>query len=243
MRTSQRGIDLIKRWEGFKKIPYYCSAGVLTVFWGHTRTARDYVGNTLTDNEARIIGERLLKEDIAQFERQVLRLVQVPLTQPQFDALLSFTYNLGGGALERSTLLKKLNRGDYKGAAKQFDVWINADGKRVQGLVSRRADERRMFEEFAVPSITPAENNTPMRNRDLPLPTAMQEGLEVGAQQNIANPAAIAVGGTAALGGAVEVATNLAPALSPLSYLDWRVGVVIVIVAAIGGAIWWWKKR
>jgi lysozyme len=86
-----------------------------------------------------------MQHDLKIFERAVNGAVKVPLTQNQFDALVSLSYNIGVGAFKKSTLLKKLNSGDYKGAANQFDVWVNAGGKRLAGLVRRRAIEKKLF--------------------------------------------------------------------------------------------------
>jgi len=90
--------------------------------------------------------EEMLQADLPRFEAAVSRLVTVPLDQHQFDALVSFTYNLGEGNLRSSTLLKKLNAGDYAAAAAQFERWVTAAGKPLPGLVKRRAAERAMFE-------------------------------------------------------------------------------------------------
>jgi len=100
------------------------------------------MGDTITKERA----EELLREDVKRFEGYVDRLVKVPLTQGQYDALVSFVYNLGPGALERSTLLDQLNRGDYDSAAEQFGRWVFAGGKTLAGLVRRRAAERALFE-------------------------------------------------------------------------------------------------
>lgn len=86
-----------------------------------------------------------MHHDLARFERAVSSSVKVPLTQNQFDALVSLTYNIGPGAFKHSTLLKLLNQGDYAGASQQFDVWIKAGGQTVQGLVNRRAVEKAYF--------------------------------------------------------------------------------------------------
>ena len=86
-----------------------------------------------------------IKEHLKRFEKTVNDLVKVPLTQNQFDALVSLTYNIGTGAFEKSTLLKKLNTGDYQGAADQFTVWNKGGGKVLQGLVNRRAKEKEVF--------------------------------------------------------------------------------------------------
>lgn len=245
---SEKGADFIKESEGFKKQPYYCSASVLTVFWGHTKCASEYVNNTLSDADARRIGDLLFRQDVGRFEEQVRRLVKAPLTDPQFDALVSFAYNLGGGALESSTLLKKLNKGDYKGAAKQFDRWVYADGKKLLGLVTRRAKERAMFERHAGEyAMNPSPINEPLRNRDLPLPQTMRDNLEVKPRPTLTAPEKVAVGsvGVGIVGGAgvIEMATQATPLASALSYLDWRLGALIVVILAIGGMVWWVKSK
>ncbi len=140
MQTSQRGIDLIKRFEGLRLSAYKCPADVWTIGYGTTAGVKP--GQTITKERA----EELLREDVERFEAQVLRLVKVPLTQGQHDALVSFVYNLGAGNLSNSTLLRLLNSGDYKGAAAQFDRWTKAGGKELPGLVKRRAAERALFE-------------------------------------------------------------------------------------------------
>ncbi len=146
MRTSQRGIDLIKRYEGLSLTAYPDPATggePWTIGYGTTAGVRP--GMTISSARA----EEMLHADLAQFETAVDRLVTVPLKQHQFDALVSFTYNLGEGNLRSSTLLKKLNAGDYAGAAAQFERWVTAAGKPLPGLVKRRAAERAMFEGVA----------------------------------------------------------------------------------------------
>lgn len=139
-RTSEKGINLIKHFEGLRLSAYTCSAGVLTIGYGTTAGVKE--GQVITKDRA----EELLLDDVKRFEDQVLRLVKVPLTQGQLDALVSFTYNLGAANLGNSTLLRLLNAGDYKGAAAQFDRWTKAGGKALPGLVKRRAAERALFE-------------------------------------------------------------------------------------------------
>jgi lysozyme len=140
MHISQKGLDLIKSFEGLRLSAYKCPADVWTIGYGTTAGVKP--GQTITKERA----EELLREDVKRFEAQVLRLAKVPLTQGQFDALVSFTYNLGAGNLSNSTLLRLLNAGDYKGAAAQFDRWTKAGGKELPGLVRRRAAERALFE-------------------------------------------------------------------------------------------------
>jgi len=140
MHTSQRGLDLIKSFEGLRLTAYRCPADIPTIGYGTTAGVK--MGDTITKERA----EELLREDVKRFEGYIERLVKVPLTQGQWDALSSFVYNLGPGALEKSTLLRLLNAGDYSGAAAQFDRWVYASGKKLSGLVKRRAAERALFE-------------------------------------------------------------------------------------------------
>lgn len=136
---SQNGLDLIKGFEGLRLSAYQDSAGVWTIGYGHTGNVKP--GDRITQAEA----ERLLQQDTAWAQQAVRDQVKVPLTQGQFDALTSFTFNLGAGALEKSTLLKKLNAGDYAGAQAEFGKWVHAGGEVLQGLVRRRAAEADLF--------------------------------------------------------------------------------------------------
>ena len=139
MTTSPNGIALIKRFEGLRLKPYLCPAGIASVGYGHT-----YLVNindpAITEEEA----DRLLAQDLKLYEKPVSEMVKVPINQNQFDALVSFAFNLGTAALRGSTLLKKLNSGQP--CAEEFDRWIFAAGKALPGLVRRRAAERRLFE-------------------------------------------------------------------------------------------------
>ena len=143
MKTSAAGLDLIKGFESYSATAYLCPAKVLTIGYGHTGSDVK-PGMRITVQR----GMELLAQDVNRFERAVNRLVTVPLTQGQFDALVSFAFNVGEGAggLQTSTLLKKLNARDYAGAAAQFNLWNKSKGKVLAGLVRRRAAERKMFE-------------------------------------------------------------------------------------------------
>lgn len=139
-RISQAGLELIKHFEGLRLCAYLDPVGVWTIGYGHTKFhARP--GNCISEPEA----EEILRNDVEVFEAAVSRLVKVPLTQNQFDALVSFAFNVGVGALERSTLLKKLNAGNCQGAAAEFPRWVYAGGRRLPGLVRRRAAEKEIF--------------------------------------------------------------------------------------------------
>ena len=139
MRISDKGINLIKEFEGLRLEAYLDSVDVPTIGYGHTRGVK--LGQTISQEQA----EDFLEEDIHEFELAIQRLVHVNLTQNQFDALVSFTFNLGIGSLKQSTLLKKLNAGDITGAANEFNRWVYAGGKKLTGLVKRRSAERLMF--------------------------------------------------------------------------------------------------
>ena len=139
MRTSQKGIDLIKKFEGCRLNSYRCPAGVWTIGYGHTKGVKE--GQRITQAQA----EDFLKEDLKIYERAVEGCVKVPLSQNQFDALVSFCYNCGGEALRTSTLLRLLNEGRYFEAAEQFLRWNKACGKVLEGLTRRRHAERELF--------------------------------------------------------------------------------------------------
>lgn len=144
MSLSPEGINQICNFEGLKLSAYDDGNGVWTIGYGTTRYPngkRVSEGDRCTLDQAKAY----MQHDLKIFERAINSSVKVPLKQNQFDALVSLTYNIGVGAFKNSTLLKKLNLGDYKEAANQFDVWVNAGGKRLQGLVNRRAIEKKLF--------------------------------------------------------------------------------------------------
>lgn len=137
---SSRGIALIKQCEGFRSTRYLDSAGKPTIGYGHLIKPGESF--TVVD-EAQ--ADALLRADVRTAECAVKRQVTVPLNAHQYDALVSFTYNVGEGALQKSTLRQKLNQTNYLGASVEFDRWVYAGGKRVQGLVTRRVEERNLF--------------------------------------------------------------------------------------------------
>ncbi|WP_438404399.1 lysozyme [Citrobacter freundii] len=144
MQTSDKGIALIKQFEGCRLTAYQDSVGVWTIGYGWTQPVDGKpirAGMTIKQETA----ERLLKTGLVSYENDMSRLVKVDLTQGQFDALVSFTYNLGARSLSTSTLLRKLNAGDYAGASDEFLRWNKAGGKVLNGLTRRREAERALF--------------------------------------------------------------------------------------------------
>lgn len=144
MQISKKGIELIKRFEGLELKAYQDSVGVWTIGYGWTQQVdgKKICPGMMIDQTT---ADRLLKCGVVQYEQGVNQLVKVKITQGQFDALVSFAYNLGLRSLSTSTLLQKLNASDKQGAANEFGKWVNAGGVKLNGLVTRRAAERELF--------------------------------------------------------------------------------------------------
>lgn len=139
-KIGKAGLDLIKDFEGLKLRAYLCPAKVWTIGYGSTGP-HVTPGKVITEAEA----EELLKDDLDRFEKAVTRLVTVPLRQNQYDALVSFAFNVGISALERSTLLKRVNAKLFDQAASEFAKWNRAGGRPLAGLTRRRAAEAALF--------------------------------------------------------------------------------------------------
>ena len=143
MRPSKRCTDLIKHFEGVYLKPYICPAGYPTIGVGHLITHSEAAKYALGITQQQC--DNLLNADLAKCCNYVLGMIHVPLTQGQFDALVSFVFNLGAGRLRSSTLRAKINRGDMDGAANEFGKWTLAGGRRLAGLVRRREAEKLLF--------------------------------------------------------------------------------------------------
>ena len=156
MHISQAGLDLIKSFEGYlDRLPdgscraYLCPAKVWTIGWGCTEGVSE--GLTWTKDQA----EQGLRTELIKHENNVKRLVTVELNQNEFDALTSFTYNVGAGALQKSTVLRCLNKNDRAGAARGFALWNKGGGKVLPGLVIRRQREATLFLSPVGPPLAP----------------------------------------------------------------------------------------
>jgi lysozyme len=170
MRINEQGIALMKHFEAGDGSEWYpqgkgvgryldayldtlAKPAVWTIGYGHTGLEHNdgtvYEGRSITKQEA----ENLLRHDLRTFEKIVSGLVEVPLNENQFSALVSFTHNVGGGNLKKSSLLKLLNAGDYEGAAEQFRMWRKAGGKVHEGLVRRRQYESALFLQPVMPKV------------------------------------------------------------------------------------------
>lgn len=210
-QINAEGLALIKQWEGLEIRAYTCPAGVWTIGYGHTRTAKE--GMVITEQEA----ERLLRQDLSLFEAEVSRAVNAELSDNQFAALVSWAFNVGASAMRRSTLIRKLNQGDYVSVPSELARW-NKVGNRVEpGLSNRRAAEAGLWVrgDFVTSRyVEPAE------------PT--KQSTAVGASQ---------------LGGVAAAAAAAAPAITSLGGLHWAVGVALVAGAVALAAVWLLRRR
>ena len=143
MKVSQECIDLVKFFEGFEPRAYLCPANVWTIGYGRTKNVKE--GDELTELQA----ERDLLEELDEFAEQVLNTVKISLDQNELDALTSWTYNLGVGNLQSSTLLKKLNSGDKNSVPSEMVRWNKAAGKVLAGLTRRREAEAKLWAKAA----------------------------------------------------------------------------------------------
>lgn len=140
MQISIEGLSLIKKFEGMELEAYKCAAGVWTIGYGHIKDVKE--GDVITKAEA----DEMLVHEIEEYENYVNTAVTVPLSQCQFDAIVSWVFNLGNGNLRASTMLKVINSGDHAGVPAQIKRWNKAGGKVLEGLIRRREAEALLYE-------------------------------------------------------------------------------------------------
>lgn len=215
-RINAAGLALIKQWEGCRLEAYKDVAGVWTIGYGSTGP-HVIPGMKISRDEA----ERLLRTDLRRFEDGVARLVKVELNENQFSALVSFAFNVGLGAFQKSTLLRRLNAGDYDAVPAQLMRFSYAGGKRVAGLANRRAAEAGLWSKgaFVASNFVSATNDTPRKvKRGSLLTTAAGAGAAIS-----------------------DAAGQLAP-FAGLS--DWLTYVFVgLTLAALGYTVWTMWKR
>jgi lysozyme len=232
MKTSDAGIALIKDFEGCKLSAYKCPAGVWTIGYGHTSLAGPPTvaeGMKISAVEA----TNILKRDLKQFENGVSAAVKVPLEQHQFDALVSFAFNVGLGALGKSTLLRKLNAGDCAAVPTELMKWVRAGGKELPGLVRRRRAEAGMWRGVddkgqdirAVPDEPPVKKISESKEAN--------GAIVAGASSAVAVASEI----TPLLQQGADLTTALASALGRPTV------IVLLVVIGIACAIWVWRKQ
>jgi lysozyme len=200
---NQEGLTHIRQWEGLRLSAYKDVAGVWTIGFGHTAAAgppSPTAGMRITESEA----VEILRLDLKQFEEAVETAVKVPLNDNQFAALVSFCFNVGAGAFRKSTLLKKLNAGDYNAVPSELAKWNKAGGKTVQGLVNRRAAEAGLW----------------------------AKGSFVSSNTVDAKPAAPATLTPENIAAATSVLTGVGAVASGSGPVQWALGAVLVVAAA-----------
>ena len=221
MKTSDTGLALIKRHEGLKLDAYRCPAGIWTIGYGHTTAAGApavTAGSRITRQEA----EDILRSDLGKFERAVLDAVTVPLSQPQFDALVSLCFNIGPGAFAKSTLVRVLNAGRREDVPKQWMRWTKGGGRELPGLVKRRRDELALWRGV---NDHHAPDGVESRTTPDPVPPGKP------ATQSTTIWAAIAATAAAVLKPVADVVT------------DWRALSVVASVVIVGAAVWVIRER
>lgn len=230
MRMSREGLALLRDLEGYREEAYQDEAGVWTIGYGHTRGVKP--GDRCTPRQA----EQWLAADVMDAERAVSQLVEVPLAQHQFDALVCFVFNIGVGAFERSTLLDKLNDARYDEVPAEMIRWnkITRGGKKVvsKGLVNRRAAEVLFWSDGG---LEPAETNA------RPVPAEKPTVAE--AVKTDTGKGAVAVASTVAAAGAALQAA--APHLEVVERLIRTAPLVLALVAAVAvvGVLVWRARR
>ena len=148
MRVSEQGLTLIKAFEGFRATPYLCPGGYKTIGYGHVIHPSE-TWATISKEDAFL----LLCQDAGLAARAVGRLIHAPLNQNQFDALTSFTFNMGAGALQRSTLRRCVNRGEHGCVPDELMRWVRVSGRVLAGLVTRRKAEAQLYSAMEFPSL------------------------------------------------------------------------------------------
>lgn len=234
MKVSSAGINLIKEFEGVRLKSYKCPAGVWTVGVGHTSAAGPpKVGPGMEITNAQAM--KILAQDLGQFENGIDTMVKVPLTQNQFDALVSFTYNVGLGAFQKSTLLKKLNAGQYDAVPAELMKWTKAGGKELPGLVRRRRAEAAMWRGVDDnKAIKQDARVTP----ELPQPPKTMVQSKEG---NAAAVTGILSGATAAGEVSRQVKETGDSLTSVIDMLKDPTFIVLVLVVVAAAAIWYWR--
>ena len=232
MKTSPSGLELIKEFEGLRLKAYKCPAAVWTVGFGHTSAAGDPVvtsGLVITKAEA----EEILKCDLVQYEDAVRKLVKVVLTQSQFDALVSFTYNVGEAQFSRSTLLKRVNAGRFNEVPAEFMKWTKGGGKELPGLVRRRRAEVKLWRGM--------DTDTPIHHDEARAEPDPPKAIKSITQSREAN-AAVAAGGLSTIAVVQEILPIVREGGDLLSSLSPTILILFVIIA-VAGAAWYFRKQ
>lgn len=227
MKASQDCINLLHEYEGFRARAYRDVVGVWTIGYGFTKGVKP--GDTITRAEAEI----RLRRELVEYERGVMRATKGKATQAQFDALVSFAFNVGVKGMAGSTVIKRHNDGDHQAAARAFSLWNKAGGKVWPGLTRRRAAEAALYLKHEVPM---ARNLMPTGEGYVEeAVTAMEMPREVEPERPMAsseiNRAAVATGATATVATVAEVARSVADVKTSAELMgEWLIPVLLLAV-------------
>lgn len=222
MRTSAQGVALIKEFEGFRGRAYLDPVGIPTIGYGFIEGVR--LGDTITREQA----EARLKAELVKYEHAVLAATDGKVSQSQFDALVSFAWNVGIAGMSGSTVIKRHKAGDYQAAARAFALWNKAGGKVLAGLTRRRAAEATLY--LADETVT----------QEIPRQVDPERSL---GQSEIAK-ASTAAGATATVAAAAEVARGVADIRESLGALGaWIVPALLIAVAGLCVYIYMQRKK
>ena len=232
MRMSASGLELVKEFESLRLKAYKCPAAVWTIGYGHTSAAGAPIvsADMLISKEN---AEEILQRDMVQYEDGVRKLVTVGLTQGQFDALVDFAYNAGVGALQKSTLLKKVNAEKFDEVPAEFMKWTKGGGKELPGLVRRRRAEVKLWRGLDTEKPIPVDE----ARTDPDQPKASKSIV----QSKEAN-AAVVAGGLGTVAVVREVMPMVKEGGDLLGSLSPTILILFVIIAA-AGAVWYFRKQ
>lgn len=245
MKMSKEGVDaLLKKFEGCKLLSYRCPAGICTIGYGHTSAAgapevKD--GMKITQKQA----DDILFDDLVKYETAVYGMVKQPLTQHQFDVLVDFAYNAGVGALQKSTLLKKVNAAQFDDVPAELSKWTKGGGKVLPGLVRRRQAESAWWtsEPVSAKLATPEQAFDREQEHRFNPDSVPVRTMADSKQGN----AALVTAGLGTLGVAKEVAAQAKDASDTADQLMGLLSntnfLVMMAVIGLGGAIWFWRKK
>ena len=232
MRMSAAGLATVKEFEGLRLKAYKCPAAVWTIGYGHTSAAGNPIVTpdlVITKEEA----EETLARDMEQYEEGVHKYVKVDLTQGQFDALVDFAYNAGVGALQKSTLLKKVNAGKFDEVPAEFMKWTKGGGKELPGLVRRRRAEVKLWRGL--------DTEAPLSITQTRFQPDKPKASKSITQSKEAN-AAVAAGGLGTIAVVQEVMPMVREGGDLLGSLSPTILILVVIIAA-AGAVWYFRKQ
>jgi len=232
MRMSAAGLAVVKEFEGLRLKAYKCPAAVWTVGYGHTSAAGNPIVTpdlVISNDEA----EQILERDMVQYEDGVRKFVKVELTQNQFDALVDFAYNAGVGALQKSTLLKKVNAGKFDEVPAEFMKWTKGGGKELPGLVRRRRAEVKLWRGLDTEAPVPTS-----QARFQPDQPKASKSITQSKEAN----AAVAAGGLGTIAVVQEVMPMVREGGDLLGSLSPTILILFVIIAA-AAAVWYFRKQ